>query len=51
VLIVKLQSGDALVFGGASRLLYHGVERVHPNTSPRDLGMRPGRLNLTLRQF
>ena len=44
-----LRSGDALVFGGPSRLVYHGVERVKSGTAPAALGMRPGRLNLTFR--
>lgn len=46
---VTLRSGDALVFGGPSRLIYHGVERVKSGTAPAALGMRPGRLNLTFR--
>ncbi|MGW2225238.1 alpha-ketoglutarate-dependent dioxygenase AlkB family protein [Streptomyces formicae] len=45
---VELRSGDLVVFGGASRLAYHGVPRVHPGTAPRDLGLT-GRLNITLR--
>ncbi|MEL6374744.1 MAG: alpha-ketoglutarate-dependent dioxygenase AlkB [Pseudomonadota bacterium] len=50
---VTLTSGDVLVFGGASRLIYHGIDRIKPGTS--DLlsatGIDPagGRLNLTLR--
>ena len=44
-----LRSGDALVFGGPSRLVYHGVERVKAGTAPATLGMRAGRLNLTFR--
>ena len=44
-----LRSGDALVFGGPSRLVYHGVERVKAGTAPAALGMRAGRLNLTFR--
>eukprot|EP00897_Mesotaenium_endlicherianum_P008482 jgi/Mesen1/7662/ME000400S06858 len=51
---VVLQSGDVLVFGGASRLVFHGVPVVHPNTAPEWLvkatGLRPGRLNLTFRE-
>ena len=46
----KLKSGTALCFGGPSRHVFHGVERVDkPKTAPRGLAMRPGRLNLTFR--
>ncbi|MEU6403412.1 alpha-ketoglutarate-dependent dioxygenase AlkB [Streptomyces sp. NPDC046985] len=45
---VELRSGDLFVFGGPSRLAYHGVPRVHPGTAPPELGLT-GRLNLTLR--
>ncbi|WOX07669.1 alpha-ketoglutarate-dependent dioxygenase AlkB [Streptomyces sp. N50] len=45
---VELRSGDLFVFGGASRLAYHGVPRVYEGTAPRELGLR-GRLNVTLR--
>ena len=45
---IKLQSGDALVFGGPSRLVFHGIDRLIPGTS----GLLPdgGRINLTLRR-
>ncbi|MEU1038607.1 alpha-ketoglutarate-dependent dioxygenase AlkB family protein [Streptomyces sp. NPDC005551] len=45
---VELRSGDLFVFGGASRLAYHGVPRVHAGTAPPELGLT-GRLNVTLR--
>ena len=45
-----LESGDAFVFGGPSRLRYHGVSRVIPGTAPRALAMN-GRFNLTFRQW
>ncbi|KAJ0890435.1 putative DNA oxidative demethylase [Helianthus annuus] len=52
---VLLQSGDVLIFGGKSRHIFHGVTQVFPNTTPLPLlqqtALRPGRLNLTLRQF
>ncbi|KAK3244407.1 hypothetical protein CYMTET_45977 [Cymbomonas tetramitiformis] len=52
---VVLESGDLLVFGGPARLLYHGVPTIHPKTAPPALvtrtGLRPGRLNLTFREF
>lgn len=45
---VELRSGDLFVFGGPSRLAYHGVPRVHSGTAPPELGLT-GRLNITLR--
>ncbi|MGW1724292.1 alpha-ketoglutarate-dependent dioxygenase AlkB family protein [Streptomyces sp. NPDC002306] len=45
---VELRGGDLFVFGGPSRLAYHGVPRVHPGTAPAGLGLT-GRLNVTLR--
>lgn len=52
---VFLKSGDALIFGGQSRHIFHGVTTVFPNTAPRPLleesMLKPGRLNLTFRQF
>ncbi|MFF8973367.1 alpha-ketoglutarate-dependent dioxygenase AlkB family protein [Streptomyces sp. NPDC014995] len=45
---VELRSGDLFVFGGPSRLAYHGVPRVYPGTAPDGLGLT-GRLNVTLR--
>ena len=46
----QVQSGDVFVFGGPSRLRYHGVTRISPGTAPPDLGL-DGRFNLTFRQF
>ena len=48
--IVPLESGDAFVFGGPSRLRYHGVSRITPLTAPPELAIA-GRFNLTLRQL
>lgn len=45
---VELRSGDLFVFGGPSRLAYHGVPKVLPGTGPPELGLI-GRLNITLR--
>lgn len=45
---LKLSSGDVLVMGGASRLRYHGIDRVLSGTST--LLKHGGRLNLTLRR-
>ncbi|GHB53933.1 alkylated DNA repair protein [Streptomyces cirratus] len=45
---VELRSGDLFVFGGPSRLAYHGVPKVLSGTAPAELGLT-GRLNITLR--
>ncbi len=47
---IALESGDAFVFGGPSRLRYHGVSRIIPATAPADLDL-DGRFNLTFRQY
>lgn len=52
---VLLESGDVLIFGGESRLIFHGVASILPNTFPqvllKETNLRPGRLNLTFRQY
>ncbi|CAK9144557.1 unnamed protein product [Ilex paraguariensis] len=52
---VLLESGDVLIFGGKARHIFHGVLSIIPNSAPRALleetNLRPGRLNLTFRQF
>ncbi|MEN3929800.1 alpha-ketoglutarate-dependent dioxygenase AlkB [Microvirga sp. W0021] len=45
---VRLRSGDAIVFGGPFRLVYHGIDRLFPGTST--LVPSDGRINLTLRK-
>ena len=45
---VELKSGDAFIFGGPSRLAYHGVDRIYPDTST--LLRDGGRINLTMRR-
>lgn len=45
---IRLESGDAIVIGGASRLVYHGVDRILGATST--LLPNGGRINLTLRR-
>lgn len=45
---VELRSGDVVVMGGASRLIFHGVDKIYPGTS--DLLPGGGRINLTLRR-
>jgi alkylated DNA repair protein (DNA oxidative demethylase) len=47
---VPLESGDVIVFGGPSRLAYHGVPRLTPGTDDPVVGNLPGRLNVTVRQ-
>lgn len=44
----RLESGDVVVMGGEGRLIYHGVDRVYPDTSM--LLKSGGRINLTLRR-
>lgn len=52
---VELESGDVLVFGGSSRLIFHGVTAIKQKTAPGSLleetNLRPGRLNLTFREY
>jgi alkylated DNA repair protein (DNA oxidative demethylase) len=45
---LRLDSGDAVVLGGPSRLAFHGIDRVLPGTSA--LLPAGGRFNLTLRR-
>lgn len=45
---VRLESGDVIILSGASRLAYHGVDRIYPNSN--DLLKGGGRVNLTLRR-
>jgi alkylated DNA repair protein (DNA oxidative demethylase) len=45
---LKLESGDAFVFGGAARLAFHGIDRVLFGTST--LLAEGGRFNLTMRR-
>ncbi len=47
---IPLSSGDAFLFGGVSRLRYHGVSSILPGTAPLDLEVS-GRYNLTFRQY
>lgn len=47
---IELASGDLFVFGGASRLAYHGVTKVLPGTAPAGCGLDSGRINITLRE-
>lgn len=45
---IKLESGDAVVLGGAARLAYHGVDRILAGSST--LLSEGGRFNLTVRR-
>jgi DNA oxidative demethylase len=47
---VELASGDLFVFGGPSRLAYHGVPKTLPGTGDPGIGLSAGRLNITLRE-
>jgi DNA alkylation damage repair protein AlkB len=47
---IVLESGDAFVMGGPSRLRYHGVSGILERTAPEALGIQ-GRFNLTFRQY
>jgi alkylated DNA repair protein (DNA oxidative demethylase) len=55
---IRLRSGDALVIGGASRLIHHGVDRIlaaeadllATGQPPPDFLPSGGRCNLTLRR-
>jgi alkylated DNA repair protein (DNA oxidative demethylase) len=46
---IELGSGDLFVFGGPSRLAYHGVPRIRPTDGDPEIGLPTGRLNITLR--
>jgi len=52
---IRLLAGDAVVIGGASRLIFHGIDRLYPSTDllaedPLPAFLPPGgRCNLTLR--
>ena len=48
--IIILESGDAFVTGGPSRLRYHGVSGILEGTAPKGLDIQ-GRFNLTFRQY
>jgi alkylated DNA repair protein (DNA oxidative demethylase) len=46
---ITLESGDLFVFGGPSRMAYHGITRVLPGTGVPGL-LPHGRINITLRE-
>ncbi len=45
---IGLESGDVIVMAGPSRLCFHGIDRIYPNSST--LLPQGGRINLTLRR-
>ncbi|KAL8241689.1 hypothetical protein R6Q59_011991 [Mikania micrantha] len=52
---VLLELSDVLVYGGKSRLIFHGMKKIFHPTAPQSLfdavSLRSGHLNLTLKQF
>lgn len=47
---IELRSGDLFVFGGPSRLAYHGVPRtIQAGTTNPDTGLTDARVNITVR--
>ena len=44
----RLESGDIVLIGGQSRLAFHGVDRIYPESSA--LLKHGGRINLTMRR-
>ena len=47
---IILESGAAILFGGPSRLRFHGVSGILDGSAPKELGIQ-GRFNLTFRQY
>ncbi len=45
---LRLESGDVVIIGGASRLAFHGVDKIYSGSSV--LLKNGGRINLTLRR-
>lgn len=45
---VLLESGDALVYGGAARASFIGVPGIRPGTAPEWCGLAEGRLGIAL---
>ena len=46
---IELRSGDLFLFGGPSRMAFHGVLRILPRSAPPVLGLA-GRLSVTVRE-
>lgn len=47
---IRMKSGDGFFMYGASRLRFHGVIRIYPDTAPLELEMKPGRFSTTIRR-
>ncbi|ACV08069.1 alpha-ketoglutarate-dependent dioxygenase AlkB family protein [Jonesia denitrificans] len=47
---IALASGDVFVFGGPSRLAFHGVQKIHAESAPDGCGVEHGRWNITMRE-
>lgn len=46
--VLVVESGDALIMGPPGRMLFHGIRKIHPGTSP--LPDLKGRISLTFRK-
>lgn len=46
---ILFESGDAVIFGGPSRLVWHAIYAMHPHTSLPCVPLNGGRLNITCR--
>jgi len=44
---IVLDSGDVLIFGDSARMIYHGVQKIIPDTDQYSIG----RLNFTMRKM
>jgi alkylated DNA repair dioxygenase AlkB len=44
---IVLDSGDVLIFGDSARMIYHGVQKIIPDTDQHSIG----RLNFTMRKM
>jgi len=47
--VLRLESGDVVVFGGPSHTLWHGVSRVLARTAPPQMRLVPGHLAVMVR--
>lgn len=46
---ILFESGDVVIFGGPSRLIWHTIYKIHQNTAPQFLPFQNARLNFTFR--
>lgn len=47
---LRLESGDALIFGGPARMIMHAVTKIYTGTSPLTDILGDARMNLTFRE-